>query len=168
MADLGPDDDAVKRGRNPSQPFLPLRTLVVDGDKASCRRMSAVLRGLPDVRIVGEAHDRRELLILIYQTLPDLLIVDIDTFSIADFWLERHLEPSIVPILIALAQTDWDVADAFRAGAADFVLKPARGERLERAVAHARALIPVAARSRYACGRPEAAFATQPKRGGIY
>jgi DNA-binding NarL/FixJ family response regulator len=56
---------------------MTIRTILVDDNKTFLAAVRNFLVMVPDIAIVGEAHDGRAALDLAYQTLPDLVLLDI-------------------------------------------------------------------------------------------
>lgn len=57
---------------------MPIRTLLVDDQKAIRSALRAYLRLAPDIDVVGEAVDGREAIALASQLSPDVVVMDLN------------------------------------------------------------------------------------------
>ncbi|MFC5721795.1 response regulator [Streptomyces gamaensis] len=105
-----------------------------------------MLGGAPDVDVVGEAADGREVPALVGALRPDIVLMDIRMPGIdglaATEGLRRRLSPPEV-IVLTTFNTDEHVLRALRAGAAGFVLKDTPPEEIVTAVRRVAAGEPV-------------------------
>lgn len=121
-----------------------MRVLVADDESLARRRLVALLADCgDDVRVVGEAANGAEVLAACSAQPVDLVLLDIrmpgmDGIAAALALAERPQPPAVV---FVTAYGEHALA-AFDANAIDYLLKPVRVERLQRALARARALTP--------------------------
>jgi DNA-binding NarL/FixJ family response regulator len=103
-----------------------VRVVIVDDDALVRAGLAMILRGSPDIDIVGEAGDGAEGLVLVAATLPDVVLMDIRMPHMdgleATSRLSALAEP---PAVIVLTTFDADeyVVRALREGATGFLLK---------------------------------------------
>jgi len=90
--------------------------------------------------VVGEAGDGHEALQQIAKLEPDLVFLDLQMPVIGGFEVVRRLEGRSLPVVVIVTAFDQHAIQAFEAGAIDYLLKPIRHERLEKAVERARKL----------------------------
>jgi len=124
-----------------------MKTLIVDDEPIARRVLREELELVPDVSVVGEAADGREALQQIAKLKPDLVFLDLQMPGMDGFDVVRSLEGKALPVVVIVTAYDQHAIQAFDAGAIDYLLKPIRHERLEKAVERARKLR----------GRPKAA-----------
>jgi DNA-binding NarL/FixJ family response regulator len=104
----------------------PIRVLVVDDDALVRAGLAMMLAGADDVVIVGEASDGSEVLPLVNEQVPDVVLMDIrmprmDGLSTTELLRSRRSSPEI--IILTTFDTDEHVMRAMRAGASGFLLK---------------------------------------------
>jgi len=114
-----------------------LRLLIVDDEPPARARTRRLLAGIPGIEIAGEAGSAAEARAQIAERSPDLLLLDIQMPGEDGFALLRSLEPR--PAVVFVTAYDQYAVRAFEENAVDYLLKPFRRERLEEALARARA-----------------------------
>src|SRR5262245_65980577 len=118
-----------------------LRALVVDDEPPARARLTALLRELDQVEVVGEARDALEALGCIATLAPDLLYLDVRMPGMSGLELARHLarldDP---PAVIFTTAHDEHAMEAFEAEAVGYLLKPIRKEKLAAATERAQRL----------------------------
>jgi len=117
-----------------------LKTLIIDDEPLAIERLQILCAKLPDVVLVGTAANGEAALRLIEALSPDLLLLDVhmpgmDGISVARALQGKTLRPAVI---FTSAYENFAVA-AFDVAAVDYLLKPIALDRLERAVARARA-----------------------------
>ena len=117
-----------------------MKTLIVDDEPIARRVLREELELLPDVAVVGEAADGREALQQIAKLEPDLVFLDLQMPVMGGLEVVRSLEGRSLPVVVIVTAFDQHAIQAFEAGAIDYLLKPIRHERLEKAVERARKL----------------------------
>lgn len=104
----------------------PIRVLLADDDALVLSGLKMMLGGAAQVRVVGEAHDGREVLPAVDRHHPDVVLMDIRMPRLDGIAATRLLrtQPS-PPKIIVLTTFDADelVLRALQAGAAGFLLK---------------------------------------------
>ena len=120
------------------EPAQTLRTLIVDDEPLAVERMQVICAKLDALRVVGTASDGAQALRLIEALQPDLVLLDmtmpeVDGMSVART-LSRQAER---PAVVFVTAHDNYAVEAFDLDAVDYVLKPVKPDRLERAVARA-------------------------------
>jgi two-component system response regulator AlgR len=120
---------------------MKLRAVVVDDEEPARVRLSALLKELDQVEVVGEARGAAELLRLLPTLDPDLLYLDVRMPGMSGVELARHLgtldDP---PAVIFTTAHDEHAMEAFDAQAVGYLLKPVRREKLAAATERARQL----------------------------
>ncbi|HEY8431039.1 MAG TPA: response regulator, partial [Sandaracinaceae bacterium] len=121
---------------------MTLRALVVDDEPLARDELVFLLDQL-GVEVVGQAGNASDALALLDETRPDLVFVDLrmpgpDGLALAESVLRRDGSISVV---IVSAHDDGAIR-AYEAGVVDYLLKPVRLERLQKAVERARERAP--------------------------
>ncbi len=112
-----------------------LRVLVVDDESLARERLARLLERIDGVELVGQAENARLALACIATLSPDVVLLDVDMPGMDG--LELAATPGIPPVVFTTAHVQF-AADAFDLDAVDFLPKPIRAERLERALERAR------------------------------
>ena len=124
----------------------PLTALIVDDEPLAIERLEMMAADIPELKIVGSAHDGDAALKLIGTKTPDLVLLDIAMPGLDGISLARMIEGRRPrPLVIFVTAFDHHAVDAFDAAAIDYLLKPVTTERLARAVRRARDMRPVGA-----------------------
>ena len=115
-----------------------LRTLIVDDEPLAVERMQVICSKIDDLNVVGTASDGAQALRLIEALAPDLILLDmtmpeVDGLSVARELASHDERPAVV---FVTAHDNYAV-EAFDLDAVDYVLKPVKPERLERAIQRA-------------------------------
>ncbi|MEC7819102.1 MAG: LytTR family DNA-binding domain-containing protein [Pseudomonadota bacterium] len=115
-----------------------LRTLIVDDEPLAVERMQVLCCKMDDIAVVGTASDGAAALRLVDALHPDLVLLDmtmpeVDGLSVARSLAKKATRPAVV---FVTAHDNYAV-EAFDLDAVDYVLKPVKSERLERAIARA-------------------------------
>ena len=112
-----------------------LRILIVDDEAPARNRLRRLLAGLPAAQVVAEAATGQEAMRLIPVKKPDVLLLDISMPELDGMTLARMLQDSesAPAVIFCTAWSDQAVA-AFECEAVDYLVKPVRAERLERAL----------------------------------
>jgi DNA-binding LytR/AlgR family response regulator len=127
------------------------RILIADDEpylRAELRESLAEL--WPEARVVAEAGDGIEALRLGRETQPDVAFLDIRMPGLTGIEL-AHVFSQRTHVVFVTAYGE-HAADAFDEDAVDYVMKPASGERLARAVERVRARLRAAGKARPAGG----------------
>jgi len=108
-----------------------LTALVVDDEAAARSRLTRMLAGHPDVRIVGEACDGLQALESIERLHPDVAFLDIQMPGLDGFQVIRSIPPSVQrPLIVFVTGFDRHALEAFEANALAYLLKPVEQEQL--------------------------------------
>lgn len=104
----------------------PVRVLVVDDDPLVRRALHTMLDGHPDIEIVGDVGDGRDVPSVVARLAAQVVLMDIrmphvDGLSATEALRRRRDPPEV--IVLTTFDTDEHVLRALRAGAAGFILK---------------------------------------------
>lgn len=115
---------------------MKLRALIVDDEDLARSALRRLLAETGAVEIVGEASNGVEALEAIAELKPDVALLDIEMPGFDGFEVVQHLENP--PAIVFVTAYDEYAVRAFEANAIDYLLKPVRPERLERALRRVR------------------------------
>jgi DNA-binding NarL/FixJ family response regulator len=115
----------------------PLRLVLVDDHRLLRAGLRALLRNSAGLEVVGEASAGDEALVLIETLTPHVLITDIGMPGMNGIELTERacqLSPGLRVLILTMHANEEYVYQAFRAGAAGYLLKEATAAELEFAV----------------------------------
>jgi DNA-binding LytR/AlgR family response regulator len=113
-----------------------MRVLIVDDEPIARQVLRELLEDLPGIEPAGEAASGAEALALVERARPDVLLLDVQMPGLDGIELARRLRPGLLVVYVTAHVAH--AVDAFDAGAADYLLKPVRPERLQAALERAR------------------------------
>ena len=120
-----------------------LKIIVADDETPARNRLRELLAEIDGVCVVGEARNGKEALMLALDTGADLVLLDIRMPQMDGIEAAGHLQKvAPPPAIIFTTAFDSYAMQAFDVNAVDYLLKPIRLERLQSAIAKARALLP--------------------------
>ncbi|MCI0447428.1 LytTR family DNA-binding domain-containing protein [bacterium] len=117
---------------------LSLKVLIVEPDIKSRQHLVSVLSKDPEVKSVKEINQGIEAISAIRDYKPDVLISDVELQDINGFALLDTVPTEKQPVTIFLSDGDQYAARAFEVSAVDYLLKPVRTDRFERAFERAK------------------------------
>lgn len=118
-----------------------MKILIVDDEPLARKRLARLLLEIGDCEVVGEAANGKQALLSISALNPDIVLLDISMPEMDGLEAALHLSklPDPPAIIFVTAYSDHALA-AFETRAVDYLLKPIRKDRLQRAIANARRL----------------------------
>jgi DNA-binding LytR/AlgR family response regulator len=116
---------------------MALRTVIVDDEPLARQVLREELADIDGVSLVGEAENGEQALDRIADLAPDLVLLDIQMPLADGFEVVRRLRGPLPGIIFVTAFSEHALR-AFEVGAADYLLKPVRADRLRQAVERAR------------------------------
>lgn len=120
-----------------------LNILIADDEAPARNRLRDLLADIGNINIVAEAKNGREALQLADDMQPDIVLLDIRMPEMDGIEAAQHLQKlAKPPAIIFTTAFDNYAIQAFDINAVDYLLKPIRLERLEKALQKARALLP--------------------------
>jgi two-component system, LytTR family, response regulator LytT len=119
---------------------MPINTIIVDDEKPARDELAFLLKGFPEVQVVGQGKNGVEAVALIKEHAPDLVFLDVkmpglDGFGVLEKLVERKVR--LPHVVFATAFDDFAV-QAFEVNAVDYVLKPFDKGRIAKAIQRAR------------------------------
>jgi len=124
-----------------------MRVLIADDEPIARQVLREHVEAIPGLELAGEASTGAEALQGILDLKPDLVLLDLQMPEIDGLSAVRSLRGERRPLIIFVTAHEHHAVEAFEVGAVDYLLKPVRRERLERAIEKARRQAPSAAPS---------------------
>jgi len=103
-----------------------IKIFLVDDHQLVRDGIKALLSGIPDIVIIGEANNGQELLDTIFNYQPDIILMDISLPDISGIELTRRITqtyPSIRILMLSMYTDEDFVFNAMRAGAKGYLPK---------------------------------------------
>jgi DNA-binding NarL/FixJ family response regulator len=104
----------------------PQRILLVDDHVLFRKGIASLLAARQDITIVGEASDGDEAVILAQQTLPDVILMDVNMprqNGIETVKIIKREMPHIQIVMLTVSDDDNDLFEAIKSGAKGYLLK---------------------------------------------
>jgi len=114
-----------------------LRILIADDEPIARQILREHIDSLPTCEIAGEASTGAETLASIFELRPDIVLLDLQMPELGGLGVVRSLRGAASPAIIFVTAFEKHALEAFDVGAVDYLLKPVRRERLEKAIAKA-------------------------------
>jgi DNA-binding NarL/FixJ family response regulator len=114
-----------------------IHLLITDDSQAALTGLKALLIGVPDVQLVGEASGGRESIWLAERTQPDVILMDLHMPEVNGIEATRqivHTSPHIAILVLTMYDDDDSVFAAMQAGARGYLLKGASKKEMLRAI----------------------------------
>src|SRR5689334_9396341 len=118
-----------------------IRTLIVDDEPLSRRKIREFLKEDREIEVVGECGNGPEAVSDVRQSTPDLLFLDVQMPGMDGFTVLEELQERPLPFVIFVTAYDKYAVKAFEVRALDYLLKPFHRERFARATDRAKAQI---------------------------
>src|SRR5256885_16969160 len=122
---------------------MPINTIIVDDEKPARDELVFLLKGFPEINIIGQGKNGVEAVSLIKEHAPDLVFLDVqmpglDGFGVLKKLVERKMK---VPHVGFATAFDQYAVKAFDVNAVDYVLKPFDKARIAKAIQRARKVL---------------------------
>jgi DNA-binding NarL/FixJ family response regulator len=114
-----------------------IRILIADDHLFYREGVRTLLKGVPDIEIVGDATNGGEAVARAAQLQPDIVLMDIKMPGLNGIEATRHIlqhQPQIGVVVVTMFDDDETVFAVMRAGARGYLLKDADREELLRAI----------------------------------
>ena len=118
-----------------------ISTVIADDEPLARERLRQMLAAHHDIAVVGECATTAELLALVRETTPALLLLDIRLIGGNGMTSLKEIPASSRPAVIFLTAFPEFALEAFDLAAADYLVKPFDQKRFDRALERARRLI---------------------------
>src|SRR5215831_10388016 len=122
---------------------MSINTIIVDDEKPARDELAYLLKGFPEVNVIGQGKNGVEAVALIKEHAPDLVFLDVqmpglDGFGVLKKLVERKMK---VPHVVFATAFDQYAVQAFDVNAIDYVLKPFDKSRVGKAIQRARRMM---------------------------
>ncbi|MEQ1886207.1 MAG: LytTR family DNA-binding domain-containing protein [Bryobacteraceae bacterium] len=115
-----------------------MRVLIADDEPVARDILRELVESTEGLKLVGEAATGNEAVERIVELAPDLVLLDLEMPERNGLNVVRSLRGGSAPMVIFVTAYDRHALDAFEVGAVDYLLKPVRRERFEKAIEKAR------------------------------
>jgi two-component system LytT family response regulator len=115
-----------------------VRVLIADDEPVAREVLREHASSIPGLDVVGEAATGAETMQRILELHPDLVLLDLQMPELDGLAVVRALQGKRMPLIVFVTAYEQHALEAFEVGATDYLLKPVRRERLEKAVERAR------------------------------
>jgi DNA-binding NarL/FixJ family response regulator len=116
---------------------MKTKILLVDDHKILRDGICSIVKGYPDMEVIGEAANGKEALRLVKELSPDVVIMDISMPDLNGIDATRRIiadNPNIKVIALSMHHDKQFVSEIFKAGASGYLLKDCAFDELEHAV----------------------------------
>lgn len=117
---------------------MNIRALIIDDEPLARRTLQRFLGKDAGVDVIGECGDGESAVRAIQETKPDLVFLDVQMPEMDGFQVIGKVGANEMPVTIFVTAHDRFALRAFDTNAIDYLLKPFRKERFERALARAK------------------------------
>jgi len=111
-----------------------LRVLIADDEPIARQILREHVESIPALELAGEASNGAETLARILDLRPDVVLLDLQMPQLDGLAVVRSLRGEPTPLIIFVTAYERHALEAFEVGAIDYLLKPVRRERLEKAI----------------------------------
>jgi len=115
-----------------------MRVLIADDEPVARQVLREYVEAIPLLELAGEASTGKETLQRILDLDPDVVLLDQQMPELYGLAVVRSLRGAHTPQIIFVTAYERHALEAFEVGAVDYLLKPVRRERLEKALEKAR------------------------------
>ena len=115
-----------------------MKVLIADDEPVARQVLREHVEAIPQLEIAGEASTGKETMQRILDLDPDLVLLDQQMPELDGLAVVRSLRGANTPLIIFVTAYERHALEAFEVGAVDYLLKPVRRERLEKAIEKAR------------------------------
>lgn len=117
---------------------MRIKALIVDDEPLARDRIRELLKGHPEVEVIGEARNGQEAIESVTNLHPDLVFLDIQMPDLDGFDILQHLNVKQIPLVIFVTAYDQHALRAFDVHAVDYLTKPFDRKRFAEAVEQAK------------------------------
>jgi DNA-binding NarL/FixJ family response regulator len=114
-----------------------IHLLIIDDSQAALTGLKALLRGVPDIKLVGEASGGKDSIPLAERMQPDVVLMDLHMPDLNGIEATRQIvntSPHIAVLVLTMYDDDDSVFAAMQAGARGYLLKGASKQEILRAI----------------------------------
>ncbi len=114
-----------------------IKIVLADDHKILREGICSLVKGFPDMEVIGEAADGRAVLKLLEDLSPDIVIMDISMPDLNGIDATRRItadHPKVKVIALSMHYDKQFVSEIFKAGASGYLLKDCAFDELEHAI----------------------------------
>jgi DNA-binding LytR/AlgR family response regulator len=111
-----------------------MKILIADDEPIARQILREHVESIPTLEVAAEAATGAETLTRILETDPDVVLLDLQMPELDGLAVVRNLRRDRKPAIIFVTAFENHALEAFDVGAVDYLLKPVRRERLEKAI----------------------------------
>ena len=111
-----------------------LTAIIVDDEPLALEGLRLRLEKIPEIKVIGEASDGDQAIVLCQELCPDVLFLDLRLPGLNGIEVVQALQSDILPMIVFVSAYGEYAIDAFELNAIDYVLKPANLGRLKKTV----------------------------------
>lgn len=111
-----------------------MKILIADDEPIARQILREHVESIPSLEVAAEAATGAEALTRILETDPDVVLLDLQMPELDGLAVVRNLRGDRKPAIIFVTAFENHALEAFDVGAVDYLLKPVRRERLEKAI----------------------------------
>jgi len=108
---------------------MKVRALIIDDEVLARKRISNLLKQVPNVEILAECRNGEEAVNKIDALVPDLIFLDIEMKDMNGFEVLKQIQLAQPPLVIFVTAYDQFALRAFEVFAFDYLLKPFENDR---------------------------------------
>lgn len=116
---------------------MKISCLIIDDEPLARKRLLSLVEEIDNLRLLGQCKTGKEAVSSIEELQPDLIFLDIQMKDMNGFDVLKKLKTTKKPMVIFVTAFDTYAVKAFDAFALDYLLKPYKKERFQKAVARA-------------------------------
>jgi two-component system, LytTR family, response regulator LytT len=122
---------------------MRITALIIDDEQPARDELIFLLKGFPDVEVVGQGNNGVEAVSLVRELNPHLVFLDVQMPGVDGFGVIKRLLEKKAPLPLFIFATAFDqyAVQAFEVNAIDYLLKPIAKPRLEKALGRVRRLL---------------------------
>lgn len=120
-----------------SETSTDIRVVVVDDHQIVREGLSALLGELDGLSVVGTASDGRDAVLVVAETEPDVVVMDIQMPRLDGIEATRMItgrQPDVRVVMLTMNEDDETVLSAIRAGASGYLLKGSGADEVQTAI----------------------------------
>jgi len=119
---------------------MKITALIVDDEQPARDELAFLLKGFPDVEVVGQGKNGVEAVSMVRELDPHLVFLDVQMPGVDGFGVIKRLleKKTRMPFFIFATAYDQYAVQAFEVNAIDYLLKPIAKPRLEKALERVR------------------------------
>src|SRR5216117_1736744 len=119
---------------------MSINTIIVDDEKPARDELAFLLKGFPEINVIGQGKNGVEAVSLIKEHTPDLVFLDVKMLGLDGVGgLKKIVERKMkMPHVVFATAFDQYAVQAFDVNAVDYVLKPFDKARIAKAIQRAR------------------------------